>query len=131
MDADTEIIRLAGKSIPAIFSQDGEEAFRDLETEALAQLGKQSGLIIATGGGCVTKPRNYPLLHQNSLIFWLQRDLQNLPTTGRPLSQSGNLADMYALREPMYRQFSDHVIDNNRSMEETLDQILAALEETP
>lgn len=131
MDADTEIIRLAGKSIPAIFSQDGEEAFRDLETEALAQLGKQSGLIIATGGGCVTKPRNYPLLHQNSRIFWLQRDLQNLPTTGRPLSQSGNLADMYALREPMYRQFSDHVIDNNRSMEETLDQILAALEETP
>ena len=131
MDADTEIIRLAGKSIPAIFSQDGEEAFRDLETEALAQLGKQSGLIIATGGGCVTKPRNYPLLHQNSRIFWLQRDLQNLPTTGRPLSQSGNLADMYALREPMYRQFSDHIIDNNRSMEETLDQILAALEETP
>lgn len=131
MDADTEIIRLAGKSIPAIFSQDGEETFRDLETEALAQLGKQSGLIIATGGGCVTKPRNYPLLHQNSRIFWLQRDLQNLPTTGRPLSQSGNLADMYALREPMYRQFSDHVIDNNRSMEETLDQILAALEETP
>ena len=79
----------------------------------------------------MTKPRNDPLLHQNSHIFWLQRDLQNLPTTGRPLSQSGNLADMYALREPMYRQFSDHVIDNNRSMEETLDQILAALEETP
>ena len=130
MDADTEIIRLAGKSIPAIFAQDGEEAFREWETKALAELGKQSGLIIATGGGCVTKPRNYPHLHQNSRIFWLQRELQNLPTAGRPLSMSGNLADMYAIREPMYRRFADHIIDNNGTQEETLAQILAIMEES-
>ena len=131
MDADTEIIRLAGKSIPAIFAQDGEEVFRDWETKALAELGKQSGLVIATGGGCVTKPRNLPLLHQNSRIFWLKREIITLPTAGRPLSLSGNLTDMYAVREPMYRHFADHIIDNNGSIEETAAQILAVLEGKP
>ena len=131
MDADTEIIRLAGKSIPAIFAQDGEEVFRDWETKALAELGKQSGLVIATGGGCVTKPRNLPLLHQNSRIFWLKREIITLPTAGRPLSLSGNLTDMYAVREPMYRRFADHIIDNNGSIEETAAQILAVLEGKP
>ena len=131
MDADTEIIRLAGKSIPAIFAQDGEEVFRDWETKALAELGKQSGLVIATGGGCVTKPRNLPLLHQNSRIFWLQREIKTLPTAGRPLSLAGNLTDMYAVREPMYRRFADHIIDNNGSIEETAAQILAVLEGKP
>ena len=131
MDADTEIIRLAGKSIPAIFAQDGEEVFRDWETKALAELGKQSGLVIATGGGCVTKPRNLPLLHQNSRIFWLQREIKTLPTVGRPLSLSGNLTDMYTAREPMYRHFADHIIDNNGSIEETAAQILAVLEGKP
>ena len=128
MDADTEIIRLAGKSIPAIFAQDGEEVFRDWETKALAELGKQSGLVIATGGGCVTKPRNLPLLHQNSRIFWLQREIKTLPTAGRPLSLSGDLTDMYAVREPLYRQFADHIIDNNGTLEETARQILDILE---
>ena len=131
MDADTEIIRLAGKSIPAIFAQDGEEVFRDWETKALAELGKQSGLVIATGGGCVTKPRNLPLLHQNSRIFWLQREIKTLPTVGRPLSLAGNLTDMYTVREPMYRRFADHIIDNNGSIEETAAQILAVLEGKP
>ena len=72
MDTDEEIVRLAGKTIPEIFAEEGEEVFRDWETKVLAELGKQSGLIIATGGGCVTKERNYNLLHQNSEIYWIQ-----------------------------------------------------------
>lgn len=128
VDADEEIVRLAGKSIPEIFAQDGEEVFRDWETKALEELGKQSGLVIATGGGCVTRQRNYPLLHQNSRIFWLQRDLEVLPTDGRPLSQSNRLSDLFAVREPMYRAFADHIVDNNGSGEDTLSAILACLE---
>lgn len=129
-DADEAIISLAGKSIPDIFAQDGEEAFRAWETQALEQLGKQSGLIIATGGGCVTRERNYPLLHQNSTIFWLKRSLDLLPTDGRPLSQTNRLQDMYAVREPLYAAFADHMIDNNGSSEDTFNQILALLEES-
>lgn len=128
VDADEEIVRLAGKSIPEIFAQDGEKVFRDWETKALEALGKQSGLVIATGGGCVTRQRNYPLLHQNSRIFWLQRDLEVLPTDGRPLSQANRLSDLFAVREPMYRAFADHIIDNNGSGEDTLSAILACLE---
>lgn len=128
VDSDEEIVRLARKSIPEIFAQDGEEVFRDWETKALEELGKQSGLVIATGGGCVTRQRNYPLLHQNSRIFWLKRDLEVLPTDGRPLSQANRLSDLFAVREPMYRAFADHIVDNNGSGEDTLSAILACLE---
>lgn len=128
-DADQAIVTLAGKSIPEIFAQDGEAAFRTLETRALGELGKLSGQIIATGGGCVTREENYPLLHQNSRIFWLQRDIENLPTVGRPLSQAGSLEQMYQIRKPLYARFADQVIDNNGTPEETAAAILAALEE--
>ena len=128
IDADQEIVKLAGKTIPEIFEDDGEEAFRDLETQVLTELGKQSQLIISTGGGCVTRDRNYRLLHQNSRIIWLQRDLEKLPTDGRPLSQSIRLDDMFRLREPLYAAFSDYQIGNNGSCEDTVDQILTILE---
>ncbi len=128
VDADEEIVRLAGKSIPEIFAQDGEEVFRSWETKALEILGKQSGLILATGGGCVTKSRNYPLLHQNGQIFWIQRSLEVLPTDGRPLSQSGKLEAMYEIRKPMYEAFSDFVIQNNGSPEKTVAAIIACME---
>ena len=129
-DADALITELAGKAIPRIFEEDGEETFRLWETQALQQLGKESGRIIATGGGCVTQARNYPLLHQNGTIFWLKRDLNLLPTDGRPLSQSNRLKDMYTVRQPMYEAFSDISIDNNHSAEETLHSILSSLEES-
>jgi len=128
VDADQEIVKLAGKSIPEIFADDGEETFRNLETQVLAELGKQSQLVIATGGGCVTRDRNYPMLHQNSSIFWLQRDLDLLPTEGRPLSQNTRMQDMFRIREPLYSAFADYVICNNRSSEDTVHQILTILE---
>lgn len=129
VDADETIAALAGKSIPEIFAQDGEAVFRTLETRALRELGKQSGQIIATGGGCVTREENYPLLHQNSRIFWLQRNIDSLPVDGRPLSQAGPLGKMYEVRKPLYARFADHIIDNNGTPEETAAAILAALEE--
>ena len=122
-DADEKIVELAEKSIPEIFSDDGEEVFRQWETAALAELGKQSGLVIATGGGCVTQERNYPLLHQNGTILWLQRDIEKLPTDGRPLSQAGKLAEMYTIRKPMYERFADFIVDNNGSVEESVKTI--------
>lgn len=129
VDTDAEVAAAAGKSIPEIFAQEGEAAFRELETEVLRQLGKRSGLVIATGGGCVTQQRNYPLLHQNGQIIWLQRALELLPTEGRPLSQSGKLAQMYAIRKPLYDAFADFSVENNGSPEEVLASILKKREE--
>lgn len=129
VDADEELVKTFGKSIPEIFNQEGEAGFRMKETQILTELGKKSGLVIATGGGCVTQERNYPLLHQNGTIFWLQRDLELLPTDGRPLSQSNRLADMYAARKSLYESFTDFAIDNNGSCADTAAAILARLEE--
>ena len=130
-DADEKIISLAGKSIPDIFAQDGEPTFRDWETQALTELGKQSGLVIATGGGCVTQERNYPLLHQNGYLVWLERDCSVLPTDGRPLSQANDLGKMYAVRKPLYEVFADIRVENAGTPEETAQKILDALEELP
>ena len=127
VDADEQIVLRAGKSIPEIFAQGGESLFRDLETEVLKALGKQSGLIIATGGGCVTQDRNYPLLHQNGSIVWLKQDISRLPIDGRPLSQSGNLEQMYEIRKPMYEAFADHTVDNSGDAADVLSKILEVL----
>ena len=127
VDADAYLVEKSGRSIPEIFAADGEEGFRTLETEVLAELGKQSGLIIATGGGCVTKERNYPLLHQNGTIFCLNRDLEKLPTDGRPLSQTTKLTEMYRMRKPIYEAFADYKIDNNSDAQGTALQIMEEL----
>ena len=128
VDADAEIVKLAGKSIPEIFAEDGEAVFRDFETQVLSDLGKRSCLVIATGGGCVTRQRNYRLLHQNSTIFWLKRDLNLLPTDGRPLSQANKLADMYEIRRPLYEAFADCIVDNNGPLADTVAAITDHLE---
>lgn len=128
VDADEMIVQKSGKSIPEIFAESGEEGFRKWETEVLTDLGKRSGLVIATGGGCITKQENYPLLHQNGTIVWLQRDIDQLPTDGRPLSQSGKLQQMYRIRKPLYEQFADHIINNNENPEAAVDAI-ACLED--
>lgn len=130
VDADESLEARVCRKITDIIPNDGEAAFREMESETLAELGKQSGLVIATGGGCVTQPQNYPLLHQNGTIFWLKRELDKLPTDGRPLSQKGTLGQMYEARMPLYRRFADAAISNDGSITETASAICRKLEET-
>ena len=127
IDADSYLEEMTDKKITDIFAKEGEEAFRRYEIKALAELGKRSGCVIATGGGCVTRPENYVSLHQNGSIFWLKRDLNSLPKDGRPLSISGNLEKMYAVRKPLYEAFCDHQIINNSTPEAAVCAILALL----
>lgn len=128
VDADSEIEKAAGCSIPEIFATQGEPGFRKLETDVLEKLGKLSGLVIATGGGCVTREENYPLLHQNGTIIWIKRSIDLLPTNGRPLSLGGSLVQMYGIREPMYRRFADTCVENDCSPADTAEKIIALLE---
>ena len=131
VDADAAIEEKAGMPIPEIFSTQGEAGFRSIETAVLQELGKASGLVIATGGGCVTREENYPLLHQNGTIFCLDRDIRSLPTHGRPLSQAGKLEEMYLIRKPMYDRFADHHIDCNDAPQAVAAKIQKILEELP
>lgn len=123
IDIDQRIVDRAGCSIPDIFAKQGEAAFRALEREITAEAGKLSGKIILTGGGVVKDRRNYAPLHQNGRIYHLIRDLGQLPTEGRPVSQSTDLSVLWAEREPLYTAFRDAVIDNNGPVEETASKI--------
>ncbi len=123
VDADAEIEKAAGITIPEIFAKDGEAGFRQLETQVLARLGMASGQVIATGGGCVTREENYPLLHQNGSIWWIQRDIASLPTDGRPLSLTNKLEEMFRVREPMYQRFADYTVNNDRTLDEIVGEI--------
>ena len=92
------------------------------------RLGKASGLVIATGGGCVTRPENYPHLHQNGAIIFLERELSKLPKKGRPLSLRGSLQDMYTIRLPMYRRFADITVANDGPAETVAQTVEEAYE---
>jgi len=131
VDADEELVKTYGMDIPSIFAAEGEAGFREKETAVLDALGKRAGLVIATGGGCVTREWNYPLLHQNGTVFWLQRDLSELPSDGRPLSQVTKMEDMYRIRKPLYGRFGDFTVGNNTTPEAAVSEILAIWEGKP
>lgn len=127
VDLDAEIEREAGKSIPEIFAQDGEEAFRAAETRAARQFSRENA-VLATGGGCVLRAENAQALRANSLVVWLKRAIDQLPREGRPLSV-GNLYEMEQKRAPYYLAASDVQIENQGSVEEVAAAVVAALQE--
>ncbi|MEG2012209.1 MAG: shikimate kinase [Anaerovoracaceae bacterium] len=112
VDIDSLIMERCGMSIPDIFAEQGEGVFRTIETEVLADVCKESGLVIATGGGVVTKRINYNILKQNGTVIWVMRDLDRLDIKGRPLSQKGTLENMYEERKHAYSYWSDISIRN-------------------
>ena len=121
VDCDEEIVRRAGMSIPEIFARDGEPAFRALEASVIADVCRERGRVIATGGGAVLRTDNIRAMRQNGVVALLERDLDVLPMDGRPLSKSAEaLRTMWAEREPKYRAAADIVLDNNAPLEDTL-----------
>ena len=77
-----------GRRPAEIITTDGEAAFRAVEAEMIAELGKRRGLVISTGGGAVLREDNRANLRMNGVVAYLNRPLDRLSTGGRPLSQS-------------------------------------------
>lgn len=123
-DVDEKIIEEAGCSIPHIFATEGEEGFRVREHRALAQIAKESGQVISAGGGIVTRPENRDPMEENSVVVWLHRDLDKLPTDGRPVSQSVPREELYRRRVPLYEAMAQVTVDNNGTVEDTVDEII-------
>lgn len=123
-DVDEKIVEEAGCSIPEIFAKEGEEGFRVREHKALAEIAKESGLIISAGGGIVTRPENRDPMEENSVVVWLRRDIHKLPTDGRPVSQSVPLDELYRRRAPLYEAAAQVTVDNNGTVDETVDEII-------
>lgn len=125
VELDRAIEEAAGKPIPAIFAEDGEDVFRDLESSCIAAAGARNGVILSLGGGAVTRERNYLPLHQNGRIYCLKRDLSLLAMDGRPLSKDlDTLRTMEQERAPMYERFADVTVVNDGTLEDAADAIL-------
>ena len=123
VDLDEEIVSRAGKSIPDIFREEGEAAFRELEAQVLTDVCARSGQVIATGGGAVLRAENRAAMRRTGWVYFLCRNLEELPTDGRPLSQKGSLEEMYRVRKPLYSAAADTVIDNSVALEATAELI--------
>ena len=126
-ESDDLVEKNAGMRIPEIFAREGEEGFRRRETRVLRELGKLSGAILSTGGGCVTREENYDLLHQNGVIIWRLRKTSLLSRKGRPISLSRDLNELYAERKPMYERFADRIIPETDTVGEAVQLILEVL----
>ena len=118
IDLDEQIVKADGRMIPEIFAQSGEAAFRALEREQAQRWGKESGLILISGGGIVKNERNYYPLKQNGRIYQIERALSLLPREGRPLSQTADLHAMLRERAPLYARFRDALIANETTPED-------------
>ena len=139
VDCDSEIERRLGCSIREFFEREGETAFRDLEQEVVAEaLSGPADSVIATGGGAVLRERNRRELQDRAIVFYLRASPEELfrrlrHDTQRPLLQVRDplrrLRELYAERDPLYRETAHYVVDTGRpSVPMLANMILAQLE---
>lgn len=135
-DCDREVERLTGRTIPEIFAAEGEEAFRAVESRALAALcTAEAPCVIATGGGAVLSAENRRLLRRSGTVFWLDRDLGNIMSTdcsGRPLLSGGAeaLRTLYKNRRDLYAACA-HLLVPDGTITQVTDYILQTVKELP
>ncbi len=137
-DTDESVSQRFGRDIAEIFSEFGEERFRDAETEALRELSGVAPSIIVTGGGIVLRPENVELLRRLGTLVHLEADEETLfqrvsRRTTRPLLQTedprGTLAKLLREREPIYREAADFKVDTSRlTREEVAEAVLRSME---
>ena len=133
VDADAVIEQAAGCSIPEIFERDGEAGFRSLESQVLSAISQRHSLVVATGGGVVTQPEYWGLLH-SGIVIWLDvvpdqlLKRLNADSTVRPLLQTADPeAALNALlneRRPLYAEADLTVVINDETPETVADGIL-------
>ncbi len=118
-DSDVEIVKKKHRTIPAIFAEKGEEFFRKVESEVIAELSLKTGSIIATGGGVVLNPENIRLLSKNGRIYFLDKPLESLvPTLDRPTAQNREAIEKrYFERYDLYKKYADKIIDCSETLE--------------
>ncbi|HEU6454190.1 MAG TPA: shikimate kinase [Roseateles sp.] len=124
VDSDHEIEQRIGGSIKQFFERHGEEAFRDLESEVIADLvARPSACVLATGGGAVLRERNREVLHAGTTVLYLRSTPEDLfrrlrHDTTRPLLQVkdplAKLRELHHQRDPLYRRCAHYVLESAR-----------------
>ena len=136
MDSDSVIAQLAGCSIPEIFQRDGEAGFRKLETQVLSAISEHHSLVVATGGGVVTRSENWGVMHQG-IVIWLDVEREQLlkrleaDSTPRPLLQEADPAQaldrILNARRPQYGEADLTVVIEEETPDVVADGILQLL----
>ena len=136
LDTDREIEERSGADIPWIFDVEGEAGFRARETAMLDELSQLSDMVLATGGGIVMAPQNLAYLRRGFVVYLHATVEQQVERTSRdrkrPLLQNDDpeavLRRLFAIRDPLYRDVADVVVDtDNRNPRTVVREILAAL----
>ena len=134
VDTDERIEGDTGRAIPEIFAQEGEDGFREHELAVSRALAREQGLVIACGGGLPTRPDAIASLKYSGTVIFLDRDGEDIydhvSMDHRPLGQAGREAflERCRQREPVYRQWAEHIIPSRATAQETAQAVLEALQ---
>ena len=125
VDCDAEIAARAGMPVPEIFARFGEARFRAMETEVLRDACRESGRVIATGGGSILRAENVRAMRQNGRVCFIRRAIEALPRDGRPLSSASTDAvrKLWAERRERYIAAGDFAVDNNSTLSDAAARI--------
>ena len=123
-DSDEEFEKIFSMTPAEAIECLGEDEFRKMEHTVVKELGKKTGAIISTGGGVVTRKENFAPLHQNGIIFFIDRDLDKLTSDNRPLSKKVGIEELYKERLPLYLDFCDKKVYNNDTPEKVAEEII-------
>src|SRR3954470_19380937 len=135
-DSDRVIEDRTGADIPWIFDMEGEEGFRDRESAVLEELSKSKDAVIATGGGIILRQQNRDIMKSSGYVCYLTASIEQLVERTardkkRPLLQVENprqkIIDLLALRDPLYREAADFIINTDRRAPKLVAQEIAAL----
>jgi shikimate kinase len=138
LDADHVIEERCGVKIPVIFEMEGEEGFRKREAQTIRDITAEEDIILATGGGAVLLPENRKVLSERGTVIYLHANPIELwhrtrGGDGRPLLKNGDpkkiLENLYAIRDPLYREIADHVIETGKpSVNQLVNTLIMQLE---
>ncbi|MCS6764182.1 MAG: shikimate kinase [Candidatus Protistobacter heckmanni] len=138
VDSDHEVEGRCGVKIPVIFELEGEQGFRARETQVIDEISSRPGVVLATGGGAVLKEENHRFLTERGTVVYLRANPQDLwlrtqHDRNRPLLQTADprakLFELHAVRDPLYREVADFIIDTGRpSLARLVNTVLAQLE---
>ena len=138
LDADHVIEDRCGVKIPVIFEMEGEDGFRKREAQAIKDITAEQDVILATGGGAILLPENRQFLSERGTVIYLHANPMELwhrtkGGEGRPLLNNGDakkiLENLYAIRDPLYREIADHVIETGKpSVNQLVNTLIMQLE---
>ena len=140
LDADHAIEERCGVKIPVIFDMEGEEGFRKREAQTINEVTSENNIVLATGGGAILLPENRWFLSERGVVIYLHANPIELwhrtkGGEGRPLLRNGDakkiLENLYAVRDPLYREIADHVIETGKpSVNQLVNTLIMQLELT-